>query len=229
MDTSYATFISLVNNALAGMIAYIPQLAAALVIFVVGWILAKVIKGSVLKILKTVFDSKVVKKAPISDFFKRGELDHKIEDLIASVIFWIIMLVVIHSTVAVLGLSSLSHLLEQIINYIPNIIAAFIVFIFGVVLAGLVESLVKSAVRSIDGRDNKSALVAGKLAGYFVFSITGLVAVSELGIAREFILILFIGFVLMFSLGFALAIGLGAKDLIQEMLHDWYHQIREEE
>ncbi len=228
MDTNYATFITIVNNALASILAYLPQLAAALVIFVVGWILAKIIRGSVLKVFRAVFGAKMVKKTPVDDFLKRGELGHKIEDLLASIIFWLIMLVVIHSTVSVLGLSSLSHLLEQIINYIPNMIAAFTVFIFGVVVAGLVESLVKSAVRSIDGRDNKSALVAGKLAGYFVFSIAGLAAVSELGIAKEFILILFVGFVMMFSLGFALAIGLGAKDLIREMLHDWYKQAKEE-
>ena len=57
---------------------------------------------------------------------------------------------------------------------------------------------------------------------------TTLAAINELGIAQSLINILFIGFVAMLALGFGLAIGLGTKDLIGEILHEWYRAFKKE-
>ena len=58
--------------------------------------------------------------------------------------------------------------------------------------------------------------------------VTVLAAISELGIAQEFILIIFIGFVVMISLGFGLALGLGGKDLVSKILNDWYKKFKKD-
>ena len=61
-----------------------------------------------------------------------------------------------------------------------------------------------------------------------VITITVMAAISELGIASEFIFILFVGFVTTLTLGFGLAIGLGAKDLVKNILDDWYKKLEKE-
>lgn len=221
MNIDNAALVSMVNNIAAMLSIYMPRILAALIIFIVGWLIARLVKGGISALMSAVFNSELVKKTPAEHFFSEADFGHRIEEVIARAAFWFVMLVVFYTTAGVLGLQSLTLLLEQLINYVPHILAAFIIFIFGVILAGVIESLVKGAVRSID---TKSALVAGKLAGYFVLSVTGLAAISELGIAREFILILFIGLVTTISLGFGLAIGLGSKDLIKDILHNWYQQ-----
>lgn len=228
MNSSYEFFLSTINSTISQIISFLPQLAAAIVFFIIGWIVARLVKASILKLLTAVGKSKTIRKTPLNDFFKEGEVGQRAEELVASIFYWILMLVVLHTTVSLLGLFTLSHLIEQIIGYIPRMVAAIMVFIFGVILAGLVEKLVKSAIRSIDDRSTKSTLIVGKISGYFVFSISSLAAISELGIAKEFILILFIGFVAAFSLGIALAIGLGAQGLIKEVLSDWYQHTKEE-
>jgi hypothetical protein len=93
----------------------------------------------------------------------------------------------------------------------------------GVLLAGLVEGVVKGALASVD---LKTARLMGKIASYTVVTIATLAAFSELKIAESFINILFIGFVAMLSLGFGLAIGLGAKDVIGQALSEWYKELK---
>jgi hypothetical protein len=53
-----------------------------------------------------------------------------------------------------------------------------------------------------------------------------LVAIGELGIAKEFINILFIGFIAMLALAFGLAFGLGAKEVVREVLENWYRSVK---
>jgi hypothetical protein len=129
------------------------------------------------------------------------------------------MLVVIHTTVSVLGLTSLTFILERILAYLPHIISAILILFIGIVISGILESLVKGSIRSIDGR---SARLLGKISSYLVLILTIMVAVSELGIASQFIVILFMGFVGCIALGVGLALGLGGQHLVKKLLDDWY-------
>jgi small-conductance mechanosensitive channel len=132
-------------------------------------------------------------------------------------------LIALHTTVAPLGLEPLSQVLDTLLAYIPHVFSAVLVLFFGMLLAGVAESLVKGAIRSIDG---KASRLLGKVTSYLVITIAVLAAVSELGIASEFIMVLFVGFVTMISLGMALAIGLGGKDVVSRILDKWYTQFQ---
>lgn len=147
------------------------------------------------------------------------------EGVLGNIAYWMLMLVVIHSTVSVLGLSSLTLVLDRVITYVPRIVSSVLVLFFGLLLAGVVESLIKGSIMSVDG---KSARLLGKISSYLVLSIAILAAVNELQIASEFIMIIFIGFITMVSLGFALAIGLGSKDVVNEVLTAWYKKTSKE-
>jgi hypothetical protein len=133
------------------------------------------------------------------------------------------MLVVIHTAVSILGLASLTIILGKVLSFLPTVISAIIILFFGLLIAGVVESLVKGSVKSVDG---KSSRLLGKISSYAVMTVTVLAAISELGIAQEFILILFIGFVVTISIGAGLAIGLGGKDLVSMALNDWYKKFK---
>jgi Na+/phosphate symporter len=149
----------------------------------------------------------------------------KLEVVIGGLVYWLVMLIVLHTTVSILGLEPLSQVLNTLLSYIPNVVSAILVLFFGVLLAGLVESLVKGAIRSIDG---KAARLFGKITSYLVMSIAVLAAVSELGIARDFITILFVGFVATISVGLGLALGLGGQHVVRAMLDDWYQRVKKE-
>lgn len=219
----YDTFSLVVTEFLAEAGAFLPRALAALLVLIIGGALAQGLKKLVVKLFETIRVSSAVEKTPIEHFLKNAELSTRIEVVLGSVFYWLLMLVVFHTVVTILGLTSLSVLLERVLAYLPRIISAVIVLFFGVLLAGLVESLVKGAIRSID---NRAGRLLGKLSGYLVMVIASLAAVSELGIARDFILVLFIGFVTMIALGGGLAIGLGGKTVVEQMLGHWYDQMR---
>lgn len=225
MPQFYQSFSVLTNETLTEISAFLPRLAAALLILLIGSALAKALKGLIVKLLETLKVSKWVDNTPVEHFFKNAEFGEKLEAVLGSIVYWLLMLIVIHSTVSVLGLNSLAAVLDRVLAYIPRVISSVIVLFFGVLVAGVVENLVKGSIVSIDGRN---ARLLGKVSSYLVLIIVVLAAINELSIASEFIMILFIGFVTMLSLGLGLALGLGGKDVIREILEKWYERFSEE-
>lgn len=221
----YDSISFLVKQSLTDVAQFLPRLFAGLLLLLIGGLIAKIIKRTVVHVLKSAQLSGAIKKTPVDEFLKNADVGQKIEEIVGALVYWIIMLVVLQSVVTVLGLSALSVILEKILNYLPRISASVIVLFFGVLLAGVFETLVKGAVRSVDG---KSARVFGKVASYLVVGIAVMAAISELHIAQEFILILFVGFVTALSLGVGLAVGLGGQDLVKQLLSKWYKQLEKD-
>ncbi|MBT3250138.1 MAG: hypothetical protein HN846_04160 [Candidatus Pacebacteria bacterium] len=225
MPELYTSLSVLTTETLAGLSNFLPRLAAAILILIIGAGVAKGVKGLVVKLLEALKVSNWVKNTPVEHFFKNAEFGEKMEGVLGSIVYWILMLVVIHSTVSVLGLSSLTHVLDQVLAYLPRIISSVLVLFFGLLVAGVVESLVKGSIKSIDG---KSARLLGKVSSYLVLTIVVLAAINELGIASEFIMVMFIGFIVMLSLGLGLALGLGGQHLVKDLLGKWYKQTSKE-
>lgn len=225
MSQLYASLSVLATETLSEISAFLPRLVAALLILLIGAAVAKGVKELIVKLLESLKVVAWVKNTPVEHFFKNAEFGEKMEGVLGNVVYWILMLVVIHSTVSVLGLASLTHVLDRLIAYVPRIISSILVLFFGLLIAGVVESLVKGSIMSIDG---KSARLLGKVSSYLILTITVLAAINELGIASEFIMVMFVGFIIMLSLGFGLAIGLGGQHLVKDTLTKWYEQTSKE-
>lgn len=219
----FSSFQVFATEAVVSVADYMPAVLGALLLLVVGSFFANAIRRLVVKVFESFHLSKAVKKTPIEHFLQNAEVKAQLEVILGSVAYWLVMLVVLQSVVAILGLESLSVLLTSILAYIPRVIAAVIVLFFGVLVAGLVESLVKGALKTIDG---SSSRFFGKIASYIVMIVAVLAAISELGIANEFILILFVGFVAALSLAGGLAFGLGGQDVVRDLLKEWYKKAK---
>ncbi len=199
--------------------SFLPRIVGALIVFFVGILIARFVRHLVIKSLEGIRISKVVEKTPLELFLANAEFGQKIEGIIGSVFYWLFLFVILHTSISLLGLTPLSNVMNQILLYIPHIFSALLIFIFGVLIAGVVESVVKGAMRSVD---LNSGRLFAKVASYVVVVVASLAAISELGIASEFIKILFFGVVFTFALGAGLALGLGGQDLIRKILDEWY-------
>ncbi|NCN06261.1 MAG: hypothetical protein GW946_00265 [Candidatus Pacebacteria bacterium] len=218
----YESLWSFVSQSLSDIAVFFPRLLGALLIFVIGAALANGVRKFFVKILEKVRVAKMLQNTPVEHFLKNAELGHRIEDVIGSIFYWIVMLIIAQTSASVLGLESLSALLDRVLGYLPSVISAILVLFIGVLLAGLVEGLLKGTLKSVNA---KSARALGKVGSYLVVIVSVMIAISELGIAREFIYILFVGFVAMISIGFGLALGLGGKNLVGKLLERWYDDI----
>ncbi len=200
---------------------FLPKLVMALIVFGLGFLLARFVKQLVVKLLTKINFVNWVKNTPLEDYFSNTKVLNKADNILGNIAYWLMLLFSLYLSALVLGFGSLASILEQVFGYIPNLLTALVVFIIGVVLAGLVESVVKNMTRSFDP---SSAILMGKMASYVVIALTLLIVLSELGIAREFIIIMFVGLVSAFALAFGLAVGLGGQYVVKDILASWYQK-----
>jgi len=213
------------TGAISLVSSFIPRFIGAFLIFGFGFLIGKWAKKIVVKILESINLSKLAKKTSLEAFLDKAEVKTKIEEIIGGLVKWLLVLLFTVAAINMLGIPTISDVLNSILNYVPKIVSAIFVLGIGVLLAGIIESLVKGAVGQFDV---KLSRLLGKIASYIMMVMAAMAAINELGIAKELINILFIGLISMLSLGFGLAIGLGAKDLVSKILTDWYTQLKEE-
>lgn len=213
------------TNILTTVFGFLPTLAAALLVFLIGLILAKWGKSLTIKVLETARLSALVKKSGLEPFLEKAEVKLKIEEIFGGIVRWLIILIFFIATVNILGLTTLSSVLNTVLAYIPKVISAVLVLTIGVLLAGAVEGLVKGALGQVD---LKASRLLAKIASYLVVTFATLTAINELGIAQNLINALFIGVIAVLALGFGLALGLGSKDLVAKILNEWYENLKKE-
>ena len=213
------------SSVLNQLATFIPNLLGAILVLVIGWLAGSWLKFLVSKILGAVKLNTLVTGTVIDSFLKKAEIGGKVEDILGNTVRWLTIFIFFIAAVNILGLSTVSQVLNNILGYIPKVFSAAIVLLAGVLLAGLVESLVKGAVGSVAVSVSR---FLGKLASWIVVIFATLAAISELGIAANFINTLITGTIAMLSLGLGLALGLGSKDLVKEILTEWYSGIKKD-
>ena len=219
------TLMNASSTVLQSIFGFLPSLFAALIIFFFGLLLARWLKNFTIKALKGIKFNSFSKKIGVDKFLEKAEIQIHIEEIVGNIVKWIIIFIFFTTAVNILGLTAVSNILNTVLASVPKILSAAFVFTAGVLLAGLVESLIKGSVAQVDVRIGR---LAGKFASWLVIVFATLAAVNELGIAQSLINILFIGVVAMLALGIGLALGLGAKDLVAEVLKDWYKKLQKD-
>lgn len=203
-------------------LGFLPRLAFGIIVFLVGFVIAKWLKRLSVRGMQKLLSAKILDNTPIDELLEGGDLKNKIDVMVGNVAFWLILLFTVYLASGVIGFVSLANLLASFFDYIPSIVSAGVVVILGIVLAGFAESFIKG---SLKGVDPSSARLVAKMSSYVVVVLASMIALSELGIARDFILILFIGFTLTMSLVVGLGLGLGSKDLVKKILDKWYQKV----
>jgi hypothetical protein len=196
-----------------GIILGLPRFFFGLLVFALGLVVGAFVKKLVVKTLKAVKFEHIFTDGKIRTFLQKAEITEKIEVVIGSLLKWLVIITFFVAATNIWGLTTVSTLLIGIISYIPNVLSAIIVLSIGILLAGLVEGMIKAGMTSFDLR---TARLMGKIGSYLVVTIAALAALSELHIAKDFVNIIFIGFISMLALGF------GAKDIVGKILADWY-------
>ena len=213
------------SSVLSRLAIFIPNLLGAILILIIGWLAGAWLKFLVSKILGAVKLNALITGTAVDSFLKKAEIRGKIEDILGSTVRWLTIFIFFIAAVNILGLSTVSQVLNNILGYMPKVFSAAIVLLAGVLLAGLVESLVKGAVGSVAVSFSR---FLGKLASWIVMIFATLAAISELGIAANFINTLITGTIAMLSLGLGLALGLGSKDVVKEILTEWYNGVKKD-
>jgi hypothetical protein len=209
-------------NAFATKItAFLPELIGAIIIFIVGWIVARLVKLGVVKLLTLVRFDKATEKGGVNEFLKKGDIAKSPSEIIGTLVYWFIMILVIIASLDALGLPIVSDILNSIFLYIPNVVAAIIVLILGFLVGNLLAAVVRTAASNAGF---KAADSMGKLALYAIVIFSVAIALTQLDIGEDIIAAAFIIAFGAFALALALAFGLGGRDAAADYLKRWLEE-----
>jgi len=195
--------------------AALPRLVSGVILLVIGWIIAKIIKWGVLKLLRLIKFDNITERVGINSFLSKGGLKSTGSSLLANLFYWIIMLSIWMAFFNALGLEVVSDLLNRVILFIPNIIVACVLIVVGMYLAEFVSGLVVAGLKSVEF---EGAEAVGRAANILVMFFVVAIVLHQLGIGKE--IIETIVTIVLGAMGLALAIsfGLGGKKFASEVL-----------
>ena len=194
----------------------------AIVIFVLGWLIAKFIRLIVERVLRAVRLDSIAEQLKVSDFLAKGGIKLTLSEIIGLIIYWIIILGVVISALNLLQLTGVSSFLDQILAYVPIVIGALIVLVLGIFISIFVASIVRTATANLGVAQ---ANLLGKIAQVAIIVFTILIALDQLKIGQVLtdtmkIVLATIG------LSVGLAFGLGCREIAAKFTTDVIEKLK---
>lgn len=201
------------------VVAYIPNLIGAASLLIIGVIVARSLGRTTKKIFQISVASKFVQASKLNEALKSLGVELSIAEIIASAVYWAVMAIFLLSVSEVLGLEVVAKTLNQLISYIPRVVAAAIVLFLTFAVAKVVRDVVTTSLKQIEALHYD---IIGRLAGGVVVLLGALIATTQLGfdvsILSANITLIIGGSVLTL----ALSLGLGSRDLVANLLARYY-------
>jgi hypothetical protein len=198
-----------------GVVNYLPNLVGALVVLIIGLIVAAGLAALVQKILEGVRLDVFLEKIGLKPIFERAGVKLRAAYFFGQLVYWFVIVAFLLAVVDSLQLYALSEFLTSVLNYLPNVIAAVLIMLAALVLAHFLRRLVTASVAS-------AKLHSGPFLGtltWWAISVFGLLtALAQLNIAAQIIQTIVTGFIAMLALAGGLAFGLGGRDYANHLL-----------
>ncbi len=169
-----------IENAWSNVATFVPKLAAALLILLVGYFVAKAVAGILNKVLERVGFDRVVERGGVRQVLARSRYDAS--DILAKLVFWTIMLLVLQLAFGVFGSNPVSDLLRGLIAYLPNIFVAILILVIAAAVAKAVTDLLANLLSGMQGGQ---LLARGAGAAVLVFA--AFAALDQLQIAPRIV------------------------------------------
>ena len=212
------TLLQPLQNALSTFLSYLPQLVGAIIILIIGYIVAKVLQALVGRVLQGIGFDGWMERGGIKQFFDRAETNHTPATVLGLLVFWFVFIIAITMAADALGIPQVSAILGQLIAYIPSIIAAILILILAALLANFVSGIVRGAT----GSGLLASVTQYAIIVYAIFA-----AITELGIAVELTAPTFLIVLGAVALAAAIAFGLGGREVAQDILQKAYNRSNE--
>ncbi|MDQ2818235.1 MAG: small-conductance mechanosensitive ion channel [Candidatus Eremiobacteraeota bacterium] len=213
-----------VTAGLAAFMGGIPRFLGALVLLIIGWIIAGIIAALAVKLFKAVHTDTVADRIGVNDFLQRSGTKMRASSILGEFIKWIIRLVFIEMAADALGLPQITSAINGLLAFIPNLIVALFILGIGAFLGRLLGGIVQGSAGEA-GMRNPAML--GKLANGAVMAFAIIAAMNQLHIAAVVVNTLYIGLVSALALALGLAFGLGGKDTAGQLAQRWVGQVQD--
>jgi len=198
--------------------AYMPRLGVALGVLFAGWLVAKAVRFSIVKALRALNFPVLTERAGVDGFLQQGGTEKDTTELVGWIAYALALLVSLIIAFNSLGLTQVTDLLGKTLMFVPRVLVALLVVVFGSYFARFVGNSLQSYCR---GAGIGDAELLGRVARYAILTFVVLLAIDHLdlggGLIQQTFLILLAGVVF----GLALSFGLGGRDRAAALLERW--------
>jgi len=199
-----------VENMCGRVLGFLPTLISVLLILAVGWLIATLVEKGITRFLKLARLDSVSERIGIANVLTKGDINYTLSEIIGVLVYWLIMLVVVLAAVNALQLTVAAELLNQVILYIPNVIAGVFILVLGIFFANVIANTVRTAAATAG---ISQARTLGQVTQVVIIIFTIMEALNQLKIDTLVIQLLIKAVLAALALGVGLAIGLGCKDI----------------
>jgi hypothetical protein len=210
------TSVTELGRTLAG---FLPSLVGMLVILGVGWCIAKLVEAVSRRVLDRVGLDRTSERLGVADTLRDAGIVRSPSQLIARLLFWLLMLTFLLSAFETLGLTAVTATIDRVIAYLPNVIAASLIVIVGLLIARFAGNLVSSGAAAANVTYARGL---GSAARGVLIVMIAILATEQLGIATQVLVTAVTAAVAAFAAGLALAFALGSREVVRAILAGHY-------
>lgn len=209
---------SMVTDMVAGMIGFAPKLVGALLVMLMGWILARLVRTVAERSIRAGLDS-ILERTGLSQTLERSSMTATPSEIVSRVLYWLLLILFFMAAAQIVGLTAVTDAITRILGYIPSVISAAVILAAGVFLARFVGNLVTSAGTAAD---LSYARGLGSVAQASIVVMVGVVTMEQLGVDTQILITVITVTVAAITAGMGLAFAIGSRDVVRSILAGHY-------
>jgi small-conductance mechanosensitive channel len=223
LDTSWVgSLVATFQNIGWGILNFLPRLLGALVLLLVGVLIADLLGMLIAKLIRATKVDVLIQKAGVEHYFTRAGIKIDLGKFIGVIVKWFLILVVLVEALSVLELTQVTLFLQNVLNYLPNVVVAILILFAGFVIGDVLQRIV---IHSAKATNLGKPLFLGGATKWAIWIFTVLVALYQLGIATLLSETILNGIVIALALAFGLAFGLGGQQHASEVIGKFRSEI----
>jgi hypothetical protein len=196
---------------------FLPRLFLAVLILIVGWLVAMVVRVAIVRALRALNFNVITEKAGIDQFLQQGGAEIDTIRVLGSLFYWLVIFVALMVAFNSLDLAYVTDLIGRIVLFVPKVMIAVVILVFGAYFGRFVAAAIATYLKNIGVGE---AGIVGRLALYSILVFVVMIALDQLGLG-DIIRQTFLIVVGAAALALALAFGLGGQKRASELIERW--------
>jgi small-conductance mechanosensitive channel len=207
------------EETLGTIFTWLPNLLGALLLLLIGWLVARLVQFIIGGLLRRLRLDALTERVGISRMLSNAGLDPSVANLLASLTYWLILFIFVLAATESVGLIGISEMLNRLVGYLPNVLAAALILLLG----SLIAQVIGDALRGMATQAGVAAGPAlGQIVRYTLLVFTIILALGQLGIQTDLLTIAASALVIATTLALALAFGFGSRDLARNIMAGYH-------
>ena len=205
---------------------FLPRLLLAMLVVVVGWLIAKAVRFAVERALRAINFNVLTERAGTDNFLRQAGMSGDTTTVFGLLAFWLVILATLIIAFNGMGLTYITDLLGRVVLFAPKLLIGMLIMVFGSYCARFVGNAVQSYCENAQIPD---AEVLGRLVRYAIMLFVVMIALSQVEVGGDIVQRTFLIILAGLMLAIALAFGLGGKDWAASLLQRWWPQHRKDQ